>query len=183
MGVSNFLRRYDPDQVRGVSSQPCDHRAPPRKRICAKTPKNCSEYVGRSSGCQIKGYRPCAAEVPSLALLDTPAMSPARRLGPTMPRVAPPGIAVRKGGSAGPRRKRRSRRCGSPARQPGRLPHNRSGIGFLVGHASRVPGGWAACGGGAIFNIVGRTNIDVGRVIRANNVEGGSSRELSLIHI
>ena len=34
-----------------------------------------------------------------------------------------------------------------------------------------------ACGGGAIFNIVGRTSIPVGRVLRANNVEGGSSRE------
>ena len=33
------------------------------------------------------------------------------------------------------------------------------------------------CGGGAIFNIVGHTNIQVGWVIQANNVEGGSSRE------
>ena len=35
----------------------------------------------------------------------------------------------------------------------------------------------AACGGGAIFNIVGRTNTSVGGLLRANNVEGGSSRE------
>ncbi len=35
---------------------------------------------------------------------------------------------------------------------------------------------WAARGGGAIFNIVGGTIILVGGVIRANNVEGGSSR-------
>ncbi len=33
------------------------------------------------------------------------------------------------------------------------------------------------CGGGAIFNIVGPTDIRVGRMPRANNVEGGSSRE------
>ncbi len=33
------------------------------------------------------------------------------------------------------------------------------------------------CGGGAIFNIVGHANIHIGGVIRANNVEGGSSRE------
>ncbi len=32
--------------------------------------------------------------------------------------------------------------------------------------------------GGAIFNIVGPTNIHVGRKIRANNVEGGSSRAM-----
>jgi hypothetical protein len=35
----------------------------------------------------------------------------------------------------------------------------------------------ATRGGGAIFNIVGCTNIHVGGLIRANNVEGGSSRE------
>ena len=35
----------------------------------------------------------------------------------------------------------------------------------------------SACGGGAIFNIVGLTKIDVGRMTRADNVEGGSSRE------
>ena len=33
-----------------------------------------------------------------------------------------------------------------------------------------------ACGGGAIFNIVGHSSIHLGRVMRANNVEGGSSR-------
>ncbi len=35
----------------------------------------------------------------------------------------------------------------------------------------------ASCGGGAIFNIVGHTDIHAGRMLRANNVEGGSSRE------
>jgi len=35
----------------------------------------------------------------------------------------------------------------------------------------------AVCGGGAIFNIVGRTNPHVGGTLRADNVEGGSSRE------
>ena len=44
VGVSNFLRRHDPDQVRGVCSQPCRCRAPPRKRVRVDTPKNCSEY-------------------------------------------------------------------------------------------------------------------------------------------
>ena len=34
------------------------------------------------------------------------------------------------------------------------------------------------CGGGAIFNIVGLTDIPVGSVLRANNVEGGSAREV-----
>ncbi len=34
-----------------------------------------------------------------------------------------------------------------------------------------------AHGGGAIFNIVGHSIIHVGGLIRANNVEGGSSRE------
>ncbi len=37
----------------------------------------------------------------------------------------------------------------------------------------------AACGGGAIFNIVGFNNMHVGNLIQANNVEGGSSREES----
>jgi len=61
-------------------------------------------------------------------------------------------------------------------------------VGARVSRAGRACGGGAwlpsrstsgkpLCGGGAIFNIVGRTNIDVGRVERANNVEGGSSRE------
>jgi len=60
----------------------------------------------------------------------------------------------------------------------------------LVGHASRVPCAAevsetfgqrllvrGACGGGAIFNIVGRTDLHVGGALRAINVEGGSSRE------
>jgi hypothetical protein len=34
-----------------------------------------------------------------------------------------------------------------------------------------------ACGGGAIFNIVGHTDNHIGVTFRANNVEGGSSRE------
>ena len=42
---------------------------------------------------------------------------------------------------------------------------------------SRSTSGKPLCGGGATFNIVGRANIDVGRVVRANNVEGGSSRD------
>jgi hypothetical protein len=61
--------------------------------------------------------------------------------------------------------------CGSGAWQPGRLPHNRSGIGF-VGQASRLPSGprkRAACGGGAIPGIVGCTTIVVGMAPRANN--------------
>ena len=33
-----------------------------------------------------------------------------------------------------------------------------------------------ACGGGAIFNIVGHSNTHAGNPTRANNVEGGSSR-------
>jgi hypothetical protein len=39
--------------------------------------------------------------------------------------------------------------------------------------------GGTAYGGGAIFNIVGFPNIHVGKVVRANNVEDGSSREAS----
>ena len=35
----------------------------------------------------------------------------------------------------------------------------------------------AAYGGGAIFNIVGLIDVHVGRISRANNVEGGNSRE------
>ena len=54
--------------------------------------------------------------------------------------TTPPKVCVRVLRAGGPRAA--AVEAGhSLTRQPGRLPHNRSGTGFLVGHASRVPGG------------------------------------------
>jgi hypothetical protein len=70
------------------------------------------------------------------------------------------------------------RQCGGEAVRRWRFKKARGLIAQLPGRtaADHCPRALLSCGGGAIFNIVGHTNLQVDRTIRANNVEGGSSR-------
>ncbi len=118
------------------------------------------ESIGRAETTRVR------RSVPSSILLDASSFTSAGSPGPTMLKVATPGKR--------PSETARVRRSVPGSHIVEALVDNVGVPGILSGSAfGNVP----RAAERAIFNIVGRIVVHVGRISRANNVEGGNSRE------